>query len=80
MKQINVHEAKARLSEILVAVEEGESVVICRRNHPIAELRPLPKKPTQPRPIGLARDEFEIPAGFFDPLPDDLLDLFEGSA
>jgi len=80
MKQINVHEAKAHLSEILAAVEEGESVVICRRNQPIAELRPLPKKPSQPRPIGLAKDEFEIPASFFDPLPDDLLDLFEGRA
>ncbi len=78
MKQLNIHEAKARFSEILAAVENGESVVICRRNQPVAELRPLPPKLKQPRPIGLAKGEFEIPESFFDPLPDDLLDLFEG--
>lgn len=30
------------------------------------------------RPIGLAKGAFEIPASFFEPLPDDLLDAFEG--
>ena len=38
-------------------------------------------KPTEPiclRPIGLAKGQFEIPAGFFEPLPDDMLDAFEG--
>lgn len=78
MKQLNIHEIKARFSEILAEVEKGESVVICRRNQPIAELRPLPAKPKQPRPIGLAKGRFSVPPSFFEPLPDDLLDLFEG--
>lgn len=30
------------------------------------------------RPIGLAKDQFQVPASFFEPLPDDLLDAFEG--
>jgi hypothetical protein len=30
------------------------------------------------RPIGLAKGQIEIPAGFFEPLPDDILDAFEG--
>jgi hypothetical protein len=29
-------------------------------------------------PIGLAKGQFEIPASFFEPLPDDILDAFEG--
>jgi hypothetical protein len=29
------------------------------------------------RPIGLAKDRFQVPASFFEPLPDDLLDTFE---
>jgi prevent-host-death family protein len=78
MKQLNIHEVKARFSEILTEVEKGEAVVICRRNQPIAELRPLPRKPRQPRPIGLAKGRFSVPPSFFEPLPDDLLDLFEG--
>lgn len=30
------------------------------------------------RPIGLAKGLFTIPAGFFEPLPDEILDAFEG--
>jgi len=30
------------------------------------------------RPIGLAKGQLEIPAGFFEPLPDEILDAFEG--
>ncbi|MGR8952984.1 MAG: hypothetical protein ACU83V_11300 [Gammaproteobacteria bacterium] len=30
------------------------------------------------RPIGLAKGLITIPAGFFEPLPDEILDAFEG--
>ncbi|SJM89272.1 conserved hypothetical protein [Crenothrix polyspora] len=30
------------------------------------------------RPIGLAKGQLEIPTSFFEPLPDDMLDAFEG--
>jgi len=30
------------------------------------------------RPIGLAKGQLEIPASFFEPLPEDILDAFEG--
>lgn len=30
------------------------------------------------RPISLAKNLFQIPPGFFEPLPDELLDAFEG--
>ena len=39
------------------------------------------EKPTESirqRPIGLAKGQVEIPASFFEPLPDDILDAFEG--
>lgn len=76
---INTHEAKAKLSEYLAAVEAGEVVQICRRNVPIAQLVPLPKPETEPRPIGLACDaDDEIPASFFEPLPEELLKAFNG--
>ncbi len=32
----------------------------------------------QPRPIGLAKEIFQVPPEFFDELPEDLLDEFEG--
>ncbi len=30
------------------------------------------------RPIGLAKDKFQVPASFFEPLPDEVLADFEG--
>jgi hypothetical protein len=32
----------------------------------------------KPRPIGLAKGEFEVPKSFFEPLPDNLIQEFEG--
>jgi len=80
MIKINTHEAKARLSEFLAAVEAGEVVQICRRNVPIAQLVPLPKPSTELRPMGLGPSQvgYDIPPGFFEPLPDDVLRSFNG--
>jgi prevent-host-death family protein len=78
MKSVNVHEAKARLSEYLAQVEAGETVVICRRNKPIAELKPVAPARKEPRPIGLAKGVGHVPPEFFEPLDDELLDMFEG--
>lgn len=42
MKSVSVHEAKARFSELVGAVEKhGTSVVVSRYGHPVVELRPL---------------------------------------
>jgi hypothetical protein len=34
--------------------------------------------PATPRPFGWLKGQVEVPDSFFDPLPDELLDLFEG--
>ena len=77
MIKVNIAEAKARFSRYLERVESGETVVVCRRNVPIAEIRPIPKPPAQSRPVGIDRG-MVVPASFFEPLPEDLLDAFEG--
>jgi prevent-host-death family protein len=78
MLRVNVHEAKANLSRYLEAVERGETVIICNRNVAVAELRPIARVSSTPRPVGLARGEFEVPASFFEPLPADIEDAFRG--
>ena len=79
MTTINIHEAKANLSRYLAAVEKGQTVIVCKRNVPIAEIRPLPRKPGSRRPIGLARDKgVRLPDSFFEPLPAELIGAFEG--
>ena len=51
-------------------------------NDPLwAKIRPAsPQAAVSPRPIGLGKGLAEIPDSFFDPLPDDLLNLFEGKS
>lgn len=77
MIKVNVAEAKAHLSRYLESVERGETVVLCRRNVPIAEIRGLPRRGLEPRPVGIDRG-MTVPAAFFEPLPDDVLAAFEG--
>ena len=40
MDTVGAYEAKTHLSELLVRVEKGESIIITRHGTPIAELRP----------------------------------------
>lgn len=75
MKTVNVHEAKARLSELLNLLEKGETVVICRRNKPIAELRPYRSR-GKLRPIGLCPEIPPLTEAFFEPLPDEWMEAF----
>jgi len=78
MIRLNVHQAKTHLSRYLALVEKGETILLCKRNEPIAEIRPLPVRRAEPRPIGLARGQIMVPPEFFDPLPEELLRAFEG--
>ena len=77
MTTVNVHEAKTRLSQLLVAVEAGEEVVIARGGRPVARLVGLERAAPQ-RHLGLLAGRFKVPADFDAPLPDDLQALFEG--
>jgi prevent-host-death family protein len=79
MSEFNVHEAKARLSELVERAAKGEAIVICRRNRPVAELRPLARRPNRPRPEAVLRGTVQIDPGFFEPLPGWLLDAFESA-
>jgi prevent-host-death family protein len=78
MMRVNIAEAKTHLSRHLERVERGETVVICRRNVPIAEIRPIAPRPTTRRPTGMDRG-LRVPQSFFEPLPDDVLAPFEGA-
>lgn len=80
MCRVNVFEVKAKLSEYLDRAASGERIVICRHNTPVAELRAVEAVRREPRPIGPlpGRPVFDVPPSFFEPLPADELDLWEG--
>ena len=78
MIRLNIHEAKTHLSRYLERLARGETILLCKRNEPIAEIRGLPAARRSKRPVGLAKGEFEIPATFDDPLPEDFARRFRG--
>ena len=80
MTKVNVFEVKAKFSEYLDRAARGDRIVIYRHNKPVAELRAVEEARSEPRPIGPmpGRPRFKVPASFFEPLPDDELDLWEG--
>lgn len=71
--QVNVQEAKTRLSQLLAQAEAGEDVVIARDGTPIMRLVPLREAP--PRPVGFVHGA--VTDAFFDPLPDVELEQWE---
>jgi len=78
MIRLNIHEAKTHLSRYLPRLEAGETIILCKRNVPIAEIKPIQKRRTKPRELGFMKGQFEVTDAFFEPLPDDLLAAFEG--
>jgi antitoxin (DNA-binding transcriptional repressor) of toxin-antitoxin stability system len=70
-------EVEKRPADYLERVLGGETVVLFSDDRAVAEIRPLNIAKGR-RPIGLAAGEFVVPDDFDDPLPDELLDAFEG--
>ena len=74
--EVTVHEAKTHLSRLLACVEAGEEVVIKRGRKPVARLERI--GPPPPRELGRYNGLLVMPPEYFEPLPDELLDAFEG--
>jgi antitoxin (DNA-binding transcriptional repressor) of toxin-antitoxin stability system len=58
-------------------VERGEEVVITRHGKPVAKLVSIESR-RAPGKLGALRGKIRIGKDFDAPLPDDLLDAFEG--
>lgn len=76
MVQINVYEAKTKLSELLKRVEAGEEVVIARSGKPVAKLVPVPAA-TPFRRTGHLKGHIWI-ADDFDDYDEDMRAMVEG--
>jgi prevent-host-death family protein len=70
MPNVNIRELKANLSAYVERAEAGETVVVCKRNVPIAELRPLGRLPIV-EGIEASTTAAVPPSGHFEQLPGD---------
>jgi prevent-host-death family protein len=76
-KEVNTHEAKTQLSRLLRRVAAGEEITIANRGVPVARLVPVSKQKPK-RQLGAYGDSIWIAEDFNAPLPDEILDAFEG--
>jgi len=70
MLKVNIHEAKTHLSRYAKRVKAGETVLLCDRNQPFAEIRPLKKSSSaKPPKRRLGRDAatLKLPADWDSP-------------
>lgn len=80
MIQATIFEAKTNLSSLVKQAQKGEVVVITagRKKAPVARL--VAVKAAEKKRLGvLETPGFELPKGFFEPLPEEELQAWEGS-
>jgi prevent-host-death family protein len=65
--QVNMHEAKTTLSELVAAAESGEEVIIARNGTPAARLVAISAEHAPVR-LGVLSGEIEIGPDFDEPL------------
>lgn len=76
--QINLYQAKTRLSELVEAASQGETVTIAKAGKPLAKLGPI-EAPRRRIRLGLMKGDIKIARDFDAPLPDEVLAAFEGA-
>lgn len=78
MTEVSEQEIQQDVRAYLRLVESGETIVIVRAGRPVAEIRPLPSSTMSQRPYGLCRGDFVVPDDFDAPLPENVIQGFEG--
>ena len=78
MKQVNIHEAKTRLSQLIAEVERGEEVVIARAGQPVVRLvKEQPEHRVLRRPGAWKGRVWYAPD--YDSADQEILEMFEES-
>jgi prevent-host-death family protein len=77
MLKVNIHDAKTHLSKLAERAGAGEEIIIAKSGRPVARLVPLALGRAVRRK-GLLKGKIKIGDDFDQPLPDEMIDLFEG--
>ena len=78
MTVVTIHEAKTNLSRLIARVLAGEEVTIARGKEPVVKLMPVNVPPKAKRVLGTLKGKNDLDAGFWDPLPEEDLALWNG--
>jgi prevent-host-death family protein len=76
MTTVTIHKAKTQLSKLIEQALRGEEVVIARGKEPVARLVPYARE--QPKSgFGSLKGKVWLDESFWEPLPDEELNLWE---
>ncbi len=78
MRTVNIHEAKTHLSRYVEEAAAGEEIIIAKAGKPVARLVPLASEKLEPRKLGIARGQFNIPDDFDQMYAEEIRKMFEG--
>ncbi|MFQ5853184.1 MAG: type II toxin-antitoxin system Phd/YefM family antitoxin [Candidatus Binatia bacterium] len=78
MTTITIDEIQRDLMGYLQRVKAGETLVILEADEPVAEIKPVAPNEARLRPYALCTGEFQVPKDFDAPLPDEIIEQFEG--
>lgn len=78
MTRIEIEDASTHLAALVARVQAGEEVTLVEKGEDRARLLATGLVARRPPRWGLLAGKARVPANFDAPLPDDLLDLFEG--
>jgi prevent-host-death family protein len=79
MTKVNIHRAKSQFSRLVELAAGGEEVIITKSGKPVARLISYSAKGAVRRP-GSMRGKIRIKKNFDAPLPNALLDAFDGKS
>ncbi len=77
MHIVNIHQAKTNFSKLIDAVMHGEEIIIAKAGKPAAKLVPITVQKPKRKP-GALKGKIKISKDFNDPLPDEIINAFEG--
>ena len=79
MQVISMHQAKSNLSSLVKRAANGETLLIGAYGHAEAMLAPINSNPLIVKKIGLLAGKLKVPDNFNNPLPETIIDSFEGN-
>lgn len=74
---MTIHAAKTTLSRLIKRAHRGEAIIIARGDKPVARLVPIAAEEPRRKP-GTLRGTVKVTRAFFEPLPAEELESWEG--
>ena len=79
MEVISMHQAKSTLSQLVKRAATGETILLGAYGKVEAKLVPVAEFVAPTKKIGVLAGKLVVPEDFDAPLPDDILQIFEGA-